>query len=365
MRPSRVLCWSLLGACLIGGQTASAADKSFKERSDVGVRFEQWLAGDDNILRLSDSDLSAFRTDPTLQTGTSRTSDWHFDNRVRLDFTLRSEESRRRFWRFRLDQKFAEYRSGAANDFNTLRLQLIRQLKPGRSYDLSFFKVNNFYLRDYRDLDTGLRQQASFDSTEYRARGSWRFADRKYFSRPTLTGAIAWEELRYNNVFEEYDTEGLRLEALLAWDFNDSWDARVGYGRRNINNVGFRPQIIGMPTTNTGAGDGSFDEDVIDLGLRWNVPGARRGTRLLADLEWRARSYTTDRLVADDPIHAGRDDSRVRVGLRAEFPIKPKLTIIPFIERDSRDSDGDFANLGNIKDFEANRAGVGLRWNVR
>lgn len=365
MRLSRLLACAIMIVASLPSPGIDAAEKSFKERGDIGVRFEQWIAGDDNILRLSDSDLDAFRADPTLQSGTSRTGDWHFDNRIRLDFTLRSEASNFRFWRLRLDQKFAEYRSGSANDFNTFRLQLIRQFKAGRSYEFSYFKVNSFYLRDYRDLDTGIRQQASFDNQEYRARVRWRFGGAKHFARPTLTSGIVWEELTYNNVFEEYDTEGLRLESQLSWDVNDRWSALVGYGRRDINNVGFRPQIIGQPTTNTGAGDGSFDEDLIDLGVRWDLPGGKRGRRLLADLDWRRRAYTTDRLVADDPIHAGREDDRVRVGLRAELPIKPKLTIIPFVEHESRDSEGDFATIGRIKNFDANRAGVGLRWNVR
>ena len=73
------------------------------------------------------------------------------------------------------------------------------------------------------------------------------------------------------------------------------------------------------------------------------------------------RFYQTDREVADDPYHAGREDTYWTFWGRSVHELGDGLTLEAFYEHRRRSSDSEYVEeLGLSKDYTADRVGLRL-----
>jgi len=364
-----LLAWSL-GAGAVDWE-ALAPSASFEER----------LLADSNVLRLSDAESDRLEDDPRFQTDVEGVAAVKAEHRLGLGLQLPltsrkgvaawlqaatgSSPGRGRL-ELDYDGKWTSYEGSPANGYGSHRLTLGWRPRAGWGADLSWRKLDNFYLRQYRDRDTGGTWGCTMDAEELRLRLRARAADfAGWARRPELELTVAREDTDYNPWFTEYDTRewsvGLEGSLRLPADV----DLDLGYAFAAVDNRGFAGLGSGGTVTvleDDEGGDGSFEEDRWSLGLGWSPPGWSVDFSCGALL--RNRWYSSDLGELVDPVHAGRHDVRVALDARAAWRLGDRWALIPIVEREWRRTGAAWGGLARLKDHEVWRVGAGLRWRL-
>lgn len=369
----------IAGLALVAGTlTAAAATWTDLEGS---VSFEERLIAESNVLRLSDPEVSRLENDPRFQTDVEGPAAVKAEHRLGLGLVFpldaktgavawlqRITGSRPGRGRLELDYdgKLTSYEGSPANGYGSHRLTLGWRPRVGWGADLSWRKLDNFYLRQFRDRDTGGTHGATMDAEELRLRLRARakdFAD--WATRPEAELTLAREVTNYNAWFTEYDTRDWSLGVDLGLRLPQDVDLDLGYAFAAADNVGFDGLVGGESVSvlqNDEGGDGSFEEDRWHLGLGWGPPGLP----LDFGLGWllRERWYSSDLGEMLDPVHSGRHDRRSSAELRATWRLGRQWALIPIVEREWRRVDGAWGGLAAVKDYTVWRAGLGVRWRM-
>ena len=351
---------------------------------DWSLDLEERVLADDNVLRLSDDEMDRLDADPAFQTDVEGAAALKFEHRVHagLNYRLRSKEglaawlqkltgSRPGRGRLEFDWygKLVQYEATAANGYRTSQILAGWRPRAGWKFDVSYFFLDNFYLRQYRDRDTGATQGCTFDSNQYRVRARARARDfGSWIQRPGLELEWMWEESYYNEWFSEYDTESWSLGAAVSWRMPADVDASLEYRFTVNDNIGYDPdQVLPiLPGEDDEGGDSSNEEDRYTLSLGYDLPLSWWQSELPLDLSFtlRDRWYQSELGELDDPIHYGRHDRRYLLSFSADYKLMEQLTLSPLLEREWRVTSAPYGSLGDLKDFSVLRWGLALRYRV-
>ncbi len=328
------------------------------------VDLEESWEIDDNVFRLSDPDIDRLDGTPSFQPDAAGPQDLRMDHRV-LAFAYHDLPGKRSGrLRAGLDAKVVTHADNRMKNYHTARFSLDWQRRPGWGIEASWFALRNFYLREYTDGDTGQIRGADFDSDELRLRARMRFPGLGLVSRPTLYLHVLGQNTYYNAWFSEYDTEaiewGLRLSATLPLGLS----ASAGYSFVDTDNVGYRSPVFTLADEDSEVGDGTNQEDQWRLSLDWE--GRLLGEELGLGLSftWRHREYQTDLPLLEDPVHSGRSDDRYVLRLDKSWQITKALSLRPYLEREWRSVESAWPSMRRLKEFDARRLGLVLRWSV-
>jgi hypothetical protein len=350
---------------------------------DWTISLEERLVADDNILRLSDSDRSRLKRDPSFQPDVEGAGALRVDHRLglALQWRLRSRQgpfAALQRWaggrpgqgRLSLswDGKWTQYEGSPANTYASHRLSGAWQPRPGWGTELNWRTLDNYYIRRFLDRDTGAERGATFDSDQIELVLKARGPDRgPWLRQPGLSLSAAWDRESYNPWFTEYDGEAWSLGLDLGWRMPAGLSAGLGWRFSDTHNVGYTGSQ-GVGTVNLGVdsegGDGSHQEDQYSLSLGWSGRWGTRAAGLDAGLTLRDRWYQSRLGELQDPFHYGRHDRRILLSLRGRLALGASLTLIPVVEREWRNSEAAWGGISRVKDFEVLRAGLGLRWRL-
>ncbi len=367
-----LLCLSLLASRL----TAAGIDWS--------LDLEERVLADDNVLRLSDSEMDRLDADPGFQTDVEGAAALKFEHRVHAGYNLplHSKEglaawlqkvtgSRAGRGRLEFDWygKLVQYESSSANGYSSSQLIAGWRPRAGWGVDFSYLYLDNFYLRQFNDRDTGETRGCTFDSNQFRLRARARANDfGPWLQRPGLELSWMLEDTWYNEWFTEYDTESWSLGAEFSWRMPADVDVAVEYRYTVNDNVGYDPTRITpiLPGEDDEGGDGSNEEDRYNLSLGYDLPLSwwKRELPLGLDFTLRDRWYQSEMTELDDPLHSGRHDRRYLLAFSARWDVLDQLSVTPMIEREWRVTEGPYEGLAELKDFYVLRWGLALRYRL-
>jgi hypothetical protein len=259
-----------------------------KKREDYDVRFRVGMSVEynDNIIRLDDDDMRAFKAGTKPEKfRITQPEDWIFSpwGEVDLALPLFGETSRAGL---RLMGHFYEANSFASNE------EFMAYLK-GKSYALEYTFEPSIYRREYRNLDTGVFESAFYD--DHLVEGLWKIhAHESILIRPK-----AGVEIRdYDAPFTFRSSVAPFIAPRATFKLWEVLEPFVQY--EFVYNIAFASDI--QP-------DLSYYQNGFEVGV-----GSRLLPELEAELKYRIehRIYTSNNDPSVDS-HAGRKDWRNRL----------------------------------------------------
>ena len=328
----------------------------------TSLRFECGSNYDDNILRYSSKDISRFENNN--ESNDSRLStydDWKSDFRLKFYFDgpkIMGNRSSIMYF-----AKLSSYFRNPFNNYSNHTLLFYQDIGSHFQVHFKYFYMPSYYLREYRDRDTG--DYHSCDFTNHQARIGMDF---KMTRMTQFTLQYQTEQQYYNEYFTEYDSDLWTIEGEIYHKF--SWDFRVllNAGFTVSDNVGYQPLIASAFSEfeeDTEYGDSSFEEEMYQVEVRY------RKRKFLSKDTWfslqyklRHRIYSTDNPVTLDPIHAARLDDRHRAIFSISSDIVENLAAELSFTREWRETKSDYSSLPDIKNFKQNIFTLSLTYSI-
>jgi hypothetical protein len=371
---------SLLLACTLLACTCAANGL----KPELSFDLEERILLDSNVLRLSDADRDRLDDDPLFQTDVDGVAGVKAEHRLGMDLTWRLSSrkglvdrlqklvggrSGRGRLRLGYDGKWSQYESSSANGYNSHALRLQWLPRAGWGFQLNWRLLDNFYLRQFTDRDTGLLRGATFDGELIEATLRFRLPDWGGMERIGVSLDASSDLNYYNGWFTEYDTEAVAFGLGLSADLPLELRASLGYSFVDTDNVGFSGAVSSyLPAAGSDdeGGDGSHQEDQYRLGLsrEFRLPAGLPALDLDGGFLVRDRFYTSSLGEIDDPFHYGRHDRRYNWDLRASVSPLKDLRLQLIVEREWRRTTAPYGEIGRVKDYNLTRIGLGLRWSM-
>lgn len=316
----------------------------------------------DNFLEYSDNQLADFDagTHP-LRFAVKSTDDVIFGPAASLTWTIDEGKGRRHAFRARWDGDFHNDNPGA--DYRSYSARWTESFPQGRRFSINYSRMIDFYVRQLRDEDLPVIlgdarwQRSAFDQDAVTA--SWR-QDLK----PGMSLGLSYrfEKRDYVPAFKERSSTANQGEVELGWD--------------NLPKRGVVSVSAGYRQTQADADDGDGipgdDDDVSYHGFMGGANGRMQFSRSGkwrfggdAGLDVATRSYDSDRPLAVDPFHAGRNDMLVgfELGLRASIR---DLDTRAFFRHETNTADlGTGASpTSDSGSYNKNMVGLEVSWSV-
>ncbi|MBU0519785.1 hypothetical protein KJ564_12715 [bacterium] len=306
-------------------------------------------AYDDNILRYSDRDLDRFENDSEVYPSeVTTTDDWANS----FTFRLYKDVKLGKYFRFRpyYNFKISLYSINEQKNYSS-HFFLARFTYRYRYYlYLQYSVLDDYYLRLYRDRDSGVYHSCEFDQYKPTVKLRW------HFSPFNLEASYSRELLYYNPHFTEYDNEGDVWGIEASYELPIKLQLSAGYFLTVADNVGFDQTgafIPVDPSEDAEYGDSSYEEDEFIFNVRYPLPVKKSMQWVLfMNLSQRFRYYQTDLSVLDDPFHAGREDHRTIIDTGVSFSPSSDLDIELQFTIDQRRTDSPAETVSSIKDYD-------------
>lgn len=322
----------------------------------------------DNLLRLSETDLNAFhRFDPRFRTPVETTDDGETEISLTPSVLWRAPA----VTMVNIQYRFKAVQRAKNDHTNYQTHSMSASVRPRvKGYRwvvrAGVFTIPSFYLRVYRDRDFGTYDDARFTNWEYNGELSYRVSEPLWLSLQGGTGTYY-----YNARFTEYDSDYDEFGAEV--EYATPWDPRISmrYTRRISDNIGSTQgsslEIISDPGAieDSEYGDGDFDEDDFRIALRTPVKIVKSEVvDASVAARVRRRVYTTDRSIESDPFHRGRLDNRWEVTPSLSWSPHAALDIALYYTYEERASESDVEAVALVKDFVRREIGLGFTYRI-
>ncbi|MBD3166667.1 hypothetical protein GF324_08710 [bacterium] len=330
---------------------------------DLELRYD--VGYDNNILELSEDDLDRYEIDQLRAHDDLETYD-DLINTVSLRTRITSPEFLDwRNLRLYYTIGYQSYLRNPHADRVTHSLFFTQDLVKYWDILGGYFIIPERYLRDYYDRDWGEYYSCDFSYHLYSIgiRG-------KPFDRLQIEARYEGYQVYYNEYFTEYDTESVGFRAGLEYEINHKLEASLELRRRWADNTGFEQSDfiapnLENPDEDAEYGDGSYGEEWIEAGIRWQTPK-------LLDRSWdtrlsyrmRHRFYTSELSLEEDPFHAGREHWHQRLMLSTEVDVTKRFAVGPEIEYEWRRTESPAERVADIKDFNTYRFWLHLSYEI-
>jgi len=304
-----ILClWFVsIGFALPAATAQEMRPGSGSQRNPWRIEVFGSLSYDSNILRLSDADVQEF----VDGVGWDRYHISTYDDlmvtlgmRCRYQARLMGTRMTRAGVRYRQHH----YSNNPIIDRENLLVWGEQEVLRGHRLRLGYYYVPHYYIRHLPDVDIS----SSSDVSRYRAfdfssdyyYGEWRM-DRRW--KIAAKAALGWRSEDYNADFGEYDTD------VLLWDIDASLAAarwftvEGGYRFENADAQGYDNE--GETRSTSDDVDASFERDSYWGGLRIDLDDlVQIPLAMSCLLEYRKKTFTSDKGVDEDPFHFERVD---------------------------------------------------------
>ncbi len=152
-----------------------------------------------------------------------------------------------------------------------------------------------------------------------------------------ITGKFLFEKnyRYYNQAFMENDIEAWEVRGNIAYKFNKTFRLNLDYSYENATGRG-RDTAAETPETSNN-GDSSYERDLYRIGLTIKPSFTRKFVQVFdASFLFMDYYYTTQRPLAEDPFHVGRNDRYYKTTLSLSRKISKPLTLKAAVRRTER-----------------------------
>jgi hypothetical protein len=323
--------------------TTAAGEGKLRLRGDLYSEYT------DNLFHYSDRLLDAF--------GSTNGPGERFDDidetedvvtRVRLRSDYTRKLGKRRDLRFFLDGAWFAHLDNDIADYGEVATGFEVDLTKRDHLELALEAAIDRFKKNYREVDSSVFSEASYDQTDVALGYSRRIGKRK---RRLSTGAeLRWRDRRYNETFESRDQDGIYLDLHTGYRLSKRVDGTtaVGFGDVEIDTVLDR----GIPV------DRSYEQ--VRLSQAFDVNLKRRVDVRVA-LDVRQRDYQTDEVT--DLARNGREDERFRFRFHLSKGFKNDLTFhlrAAYLDNDSDRQDPTLET--DETGYDETTVGIGLEY---
>ncbi len=351
-------------AILLRAQTAVPGDRGLPAPAEArwALRGRLGLFYDDNILRYSEKFIQRFAEGRDPGRFRVRSLD-DIVQRIDLDIHRRFAGLGDRPARVGIGVEHRAYSRNSIKDSTRVHASWWQDLGLGRSLHIASRWRPSFYVRHLRDSDlTGRQPRAdpfrafSFDQADLHAT----YAHAAGASL-RLRYHLGWATLRHSEAFREFDSTNFSAGLRLDQQLTRGWRLSYGFEQHVSAARGFdEPGETRVTSDDT---DPTYRQSDIMLAARYRFPGARRST-LFFQTELGLRDYTTDKPANLAPLHAGRDDTLLRLYASWQIDLGKRYAFTLFAQSRTRSSSAPIdLDIGAEKDFD--QAELGARLSIR
>lgn len=309
---------------------------------------------DSNIFRYSDTDVDDFldgaRPD---RFAIDHVDDVRLEPSVSLSFVR--EEPGRRETDLRLAGDWRLAGINGEKSFAKLSVRLKERRTRVAYLSLGYFAVPDYHVRRLWDEDSG-----EYRSCDFRQHSATLELGSDGSLPVDLALRARYDYYGYDQDFVEYDSSAGTLGAVGTVRPVRGLRVDLGYALKVLSARGY--DEIGETRSSSDDSDISYEQDEYSLRARWEagrVGGVPAVLKLRGTL--RKRYYQASGRVAEDPYHAGREDTYWAVSLRGEFELADNLDLEAFYEHRRRLADSDYVDdMWLSKDYAADRFGLRL-----
>ncbi|HEX05062.1 MAG TPA: hypothetical protein ENH10_07910 [Bacteroidetes bacterium] len=361
-----VLILVTLGLLILFADSVAAKEASWNWHDNTTLQLLYEGGYNSNILELSDNDITRFE-DGTLPLATNVES----QDDLSQSFGLRAKIELPKWWGWRngdISYTF-RYLSFAKNSYNDRPIHTTHfnhDIFNRWDVFFNYMYIPERYLRDYRDRDLDQIIGTQFD---YRLGGGGLQYSPEFLKGLRLSGRYEFFSIYYNKYFTEYDSEGWGLRFDARYRFNKYLTVTGIAKRRWSDNTGFNQHLLsaagGSQAQDSEYGDGSYGEEWFELDANlniYNVLPKRIDLNAIARL--RHRFYDSEQLLADDPVHSGREHIHMMFHLDAKTEVFEGLRVGPVFEYELRRTDSPLDWVVRAKNFDTYRLMLSLSYSI-
>jgi hypothetical protein len=306
---------------------------------------------DDNVLRLSRSDLSRFARDPSFQPRLGSSGSTRFTGKFGLKSWWRPARGWKNTWQLAARANF--YPQVPRKNYQGLGGAVQLEKRRLGVLELRYDRLFSFYLRDYRSPLSGREAPAVFDQNDW----NLSLASKGHTLGFRLLAGL--REEFYAADFTNYDMREYSGGLEMTFPWKKQGHLKMRYLRRHRDNLGY----TGSPAPfdpETEGGDATAEEDDYRLLVYWKRPLS--GIKSVSfTWQWRERFYLTGLSPDRDPIHSGRRDRRQSLRLTLNIPLPTGITFLPGLQHEWRRTRGAWPRLAERKNFRQTRIWFTLR----
>jgi hypothetical protein len=242
------------------------------------------------------------------------------------------------------------------------------------SFRLSYSYIPEFYVRHFRDDDWTDRfgytpetfTPYSFSKDDFSA---W---IQHYFFGKSTRLRLYFSYMRYyhNEHYTEYDSDnylyGFRVYQLLVKNL------KLNAGYKYITSDAKAIDLVNDTDEDAVAnrGDATYNEHIYIAGIEFKFPRVfSMNNDISITGQYQRRFYTTDHFYELDPLHAGRNDTNIRVYTKYNLRILSYMSLTAFFNWIFRDSDTSAEEnreyISNEKDYSQYQIGIKLNYKFR
>lgn len=315
-------------------------------------------AYDSNVFRYSDGDIDDFLDGERPERFPIESAD---DVRLEpgVDLSLVRDEPGVRSTRLSLETDIRLAAVNVEKSFAKVAVGL-RDRRDGVAYlSLRYEAIPDYHIRALWDADAA-EQEGAYRSCSFGKQGFGAEIGSDRSLPVDLAAHWKYEEYRYDPEFVEYDARATTVGVRSTVRPRHGLRLDLGYALRQSAAKGYDEP--GETRGTSDESDTSYDQDQYELRARWEA-GRLWGRSTVLSLRGAVarRFYLTEKSRADDPYHAGRDDTYITVGGGVEVRLTEVACLKVFAERRTRQAHSDAVpDIGLTKDFGATRVGLRL-----
>ncbi|MCB0804298.1 MAG: hypothetical protein KDC05_00790 [Bacteroidales bacterium] len=350
-------------------QQAWAQDKKKKKKPSYELGLGIGGSYDDNILKYSDKYLNRFLNnedegrfhietydDFIIYTSAGITGTYYWFGKQK---TLINADYSRRTYAVNGIKSWDYFSAG------------IRQYLPGRiSFKFLYSYIPDFYVRHFRDdvwVDVYGYEPNTFTPYAF-SKDNYGFYIQKYFWKSSrIKFSFYWAQYFHNKHYTEYDSDNLYYRIQLYQELTDDLRFEIGYEYITSDAKGY-DAAYETPETTDGP-DATYDEDVLQIGLRWQPPRIKKHYHeFYVSADYSSRYYSSSHPVEIDALHAGRVDRVIHLELDYRYKINKHFDIKAFFDWYGRDtettSDVNSEYVSDEKDYIQHIYGLQLDYSL-
>jgi hypothetical protein len=237
--------------------------------------------------------------------------------------------------------------------FSRLSLKFTEEHYGTAYLTAEYSAIPSYHIRHLWDVDTSEYRSCDFTKHGFRVTMG---SDR---SLPVdLVGSFKYEAYLYDWDFIEYDSKASTYGIRAIMRPNSRVRVDVGYAIRRSVARGYDEP--GETRATSDDSDTTYDQNEYMARVRWGA-GRWWGKPAAVTLRGRLvrRFYLTEKHGADDPFHAGREDTVLTLSARGSLGLGDGAALEGFVEHRSRWVDSPvIEDIGELKDYGAWRVGV-------
>ncbi|MCF7809866.1 hypothetical protein K9N50_02635 [bacterium] len=348
---------ALLFSFLSIGAVANAYELSNGELS-LGLTLRSYY--DSNVLNYSQRDRDRFLNDQEpYDSPITALDDLRSDFKVSIAYD--KEYLSKRSTKITLTGDFAAFAVNPIKNFGWFSASVTQELSEQLKAYFNYFYDIDYYIRDYKDINSGNREHCNFSMDQWR--GNLQYRPLKAFE---FVVEGRFKKYAYNKYFTEYDSNYLEIGGEIIYRYR-SWKFTIGYSLAENDNIGFNSlsSNSGEDDEDDEAGDGDYQQDTYSISLRYGFKTMDRRARFLLESSIIDRFYLTERSIQIDPMHSGRHDFMLNTDLSFMISFTKTVSFEIGTGYRNRRAESPALIVSKVKDYDSYMGWIEISYDLK